>query len=248
VVRIRLFGGVSAATDGGEPLGVGSARSQAVLAVLALSPGSAVPVSRLVDHVWGEAAPATAEKTLQWHVARLRKGLGLNAIVRTGAAYRLDVERDAVDVARFQQHVAAGDVDAALLEWTGTPLAGLDVPGLAATVDGLVEQWLGAVEVDLARRIDTDPQTAIGPLTEFSASYPFREGIWALLITALYRSAARAMRSRRTARHVNIWSSSSASNPDLGCVNWSRRSSITTRSWVAARSRRARARAVRRAL
>jgi DNA-binding SARP family transcriptional activator len=53
VVRIRLFGGVSAATDGGEPLGVGSAKSQAVLAALAVSPGSAVPVSRLVDLVWG---------------------------------------------------------------------------------------------------------------------------------------------------------------------------------------------------
>jgi DNA-binding SARP family transcriptional activator len=150
VVRIRLFGGVSAATDGGEPLGVGSARSQAVLAVLALSPASAVPVSRLVDLVWGEGAPATATKTLQWHVARLRKGLGLNTIVRTGAAYRLDVERDAVDVARFQQHVAAGDVDAALLEWTGTPLAGLDVPGLG-------RRWTGWSNSGWARSRSTWP-------------------------------------------------------------------------------------------
>jgi predicted ATPase/DNA-binding SARP family transcriptional activator len=202
VVRIRLFGGVSAATDGGEPLGVGSAKSQAVLAALAVSPGSAVPVSRLVDLVWGEAAPATAEKTLQWHIARLRKGLGLDAIVRMGAAYRLDVERDAVDVARFQRYLAIGDVDAALVEWTGTPLAGLDAPGLGAIVDGLVEQWLGAVEADLSRRVDTDPQAAIGPLTEFSASYPFREGLWALLMTALYRVGRQgdALAAYRTAR------------------------------------------------
>jgi predicted ATPase/DNA-binding SARP family transcriptional activator len=202
VVLIRLFGGVSVATDGGDPVGVGSAKSQAVLAALALSPGSAVPVSRLVDLVWGDAPPPTAEKTLQWHIAQLRKGLGLDAIVRTGAAYRLDVDRDAVDVARFQRHLDAGDIDAALVEWTGTPLAGLDAPGLAATLDGLVEQWLGAVEVDLGRRVDTDPQAAIGPLTELAARHPFREGLWALLMTALYRVGRQrdALAAFRTAR------------------------------------------------
>lgn len=201
-VRIRLFGGVSAATDGGEPVDVGSAKSQAVLAALALSPGSAVPVSRLVDLVWGEAPPQTAEKTLQWHIAQLRKGLGNDAIVRTGAAYRLDVERDDVDVARFQRHLDAGDIDAALVEWTGTPLAGLDAPGLTATVDRLVEQWLGAVEADLNRRVETDPQAAIGPLTELAAQHPFREGLWALLMTALYRVGRQrdALTAYRTAR------------------------------------------------
>ena len=45
-----------------------------VLAVLALSPGSAVPVTRIVDLVWGDAPPPRAEKTLQWHIAQLRKG------------------------------------------------------------------------------------------------------------------------------------------------------------------------------
>jgi DNA-binding SARP family transcriptional activator len=69
-------------------------------------------------------------------------------------------------------------------------------------VDGLVEQWLGAVEADLSRRVDTDPQAAIGPLTEFSASYPFREGLWALLMTALYRVGRQgdALAAYRTAR------------------------------------------------
>jgi predicted ATPase/DNA-binding SARP family transcriptional activator len=192
VVRIGLFGGVSAESDDGVPLDIGPAKCQAVLAVLALSAGSAVPVSRLVDLVWGDTPPRTAEKTLQSYVVRLRAGLGADAIVRTGAAYRLAVPADAVDVSRFRRQLDSGAVDAALGEWTGTPLAGLDAHGLTPIVDGLVEQWLGAVETDLARRVETDAPGAIGPLTELTADYPFREGLWSLLMTALYRVGRQA--------------------------------------------------------
>jgi predicted ATPase/DNA-binding SARP family transcriptional activator len=192
VLRIGLFGGVSAVTDAGVPLDVGPAKCQTVLAVLALSAGSAVPVSRLVELVWGDGSPRTAEKTLQSYVVRLRSALGADAIVRTGAAYRLAVPTEAVDVARFRRQLDSGNVGAALTEWTGTPLAGLDAPGLTPIVDGLVEQWLGAVETDLGRRVQTDAPAVIGPLTELTADYPFREGLWALLMTALYRVGRQA--------------------------------------------------------
>lgn len=192
MVQIHLLGGVTAATDDGVPVDVGPAKCQAVLAALALSVGEAVPVSRLVDVVWGEDVPRTAEKTLQGYVAGLRRSLGPDAIVRTGAAYRLDMAADAVDVHRFRRHVGAGEVEAALAEWTGTPLAGLDAPGLGPVTDGLVEQWLGAVEVDLERRVDTDPPAAVATLTQLTADHPFREGLWALLMTALYRSGRQA--------------------------------------------------------
>jgi hypothetical protein len=155
-MQVHLLGGVAAVTDGGEPLDVGSAKCRAVLATLALSVGEAVPVSRLADVVWGEDPPRTADKTLQGYVARLRKGLGGETIVRTGTAYRLDLDPDRVDVARFRRLLVAGDVDGALATWTGTPLAGLDVPGMMAAVDDLVEQWLEAVEDGLGRRVATD--------------------------------------------------------------------------------------------
>ena len=192
MVHIRLFGGVSAATDEGEPLAVGSAKSQTVLAVLALSAGSVVPVTRLVDLVWDERPPPSAQKALQWHVARLRARLGAEAILRVGAAYQLAVAPDAVDVTRFERHLAAGDVGAALREWTGVPLAGLTAPGLTATVDRLTEQYLAAVEADIERRLETDPQEVVGQLTELRARYPFREGLSALLMTALYRVGRQA--------------------------------------------------------
>ncbi len=192
MVQIRLLGGVSAATDDGLPIDVGPPKCQAVLAALALSPGSAVPVPRLVELVWGERPPATAAKNVQSYVTRLRKGLGPATMVRAGVAYRLDADAEVVDVARFQRRLDAGDVGAALAEWTATPLAGLEVPGLTATVDGLVERWLGAREVDLRRRIETDAAGVIGTLTELTTSYPFREGLWTLLMTALYRVGRQA--------------------------------------------------------
>lgn len=203
VVRIDLLGGVRVATEHGEPVDIGSAKSQTVLAALALSPGAPLAVPRLVELVWGDAPPRTAHKTLQWHVAQLRKGLGSNAIVRVGAAYRLDVAPDAVDVTRFRQYLREGDLTAALAQWGGAPLAGLDAPGLAAAVAGLTEQWLSAVEADLERGVESDPREVLGSLAELAERYPLREGLWALLMTALYRvdRQADALAAFRRARH-----------------------------------------------
>lgn len=201
-VRIRLLGGVEVVDGNGAAVDIGAGKCRALLAALALQPGTAIPDWRLVDLLWGEQPPRTAVRTLQSYIARLRGGLGATRIVRSGAAYRLDVPADAVDVIRFGRRVEAGDLAGALAEWTGEPLAGVPVPGLAAAVDGLVERWLGTVEADLAARVDADAAATVGPLTELSTRYPFREGIWALLMTALYRVGrqADALAAYRTAR------------------------------------------------
>ncbi|MFI6096035.1 BTAD domain-containing putative transcriptional regulator [Lentzea sp. NPDC051213] len=190
-MRIALLGGVRATTDDGAVLDIGSPRSQTVLAALALSPGTPLPVSRLIDLVWGDSPPAAAPKALQWHVAQLRKSLGFEAIARVGEAYRLDVPADSVDVARFSRHVREGDAAAAVASW-GEPLAGLSAPGLAAAVAGLTEEWLGAVELDFSRRVAADPRSVVGGLSSFVESHPTREGLAALLMTALYRTGRQA--------------------------------------------------------
>ncbi len=208
MVQIRLFGEVGASTDDGLVADVGPAKCQIVLAGLALAPNTAVPVPRLIELVWGQDPPRTAEKTLQSYVTRLRKGLGPDSISRVGVAYRLNTPPESVDVVRFQRSLESGDRDAALTQWAGRPLVGLATDGFNATVDGLVEQWLGAVEADLEQKLEavgierggTSP--TIGTLTELTAEYPFREGLWALLMTALYRAGrqADALAAYRTAR------------------------------------------------
>ncbi len=206
MVQVRLFGGVGATTDAGDPVDVGPAKCQLVLAALALEPGVAVPVLRLVELVWGDDAPRTAERTLQSYVARIRRGLGAESIVRIGAAYRLDLDPGQVDVARFEARLGDDDVGAALAEWTGAPLAGLEAPGLTPAMDRLRESWLAATEADLETRMDRDPASVIGPLTELSATHPYREGLWALLMTALYRAdrQADALAAYRRARGVLV--------------------------------------------
>ncbi|WP_018636173.1 AfsR/SARP family transcriptional regulator [Parafrankia elaeagni] len=202
MLQIRLLGGVGAVTPDGRPAQVGPAKCQALLAALALSAGRAVPVWRLTELVWGDAPPRTADRTLASYATRLRGALGSSSIERAGSAYRLDVDPDAVDVLRFRRLAEAGEIEAALAEWTGTPLAGLVAPGLTATVNGLIEQWLAVVEADLEHRVELDTSTVIGQLTELTATYPFREGLWALLMTALYRAGrqADALAAYRTAR------------------------------------------------
>lgn len=186
-MRIGVFGGVRATTAGGEPIDIGSPRSRAVLAALALSAGVPVPVSRLIDLVWGDSPPSP--KVVQWHIAQLRKSLGPDAIARVGAAYRLDLP---TDVERFRSCLRAGDAAGALAEWGGMPLAGVEAPGLAAAVVGLVEEWLSAVELDFSRRVAADPAAVVGPLSSFVADHPTREKLAALLMTALYRTGRQA--------------------------------------------------------
>jgi DNA-binding SARP family transcriptional activator len=89
-----------------SPLALGGAKQRTVLALLILHRGELVSTDRLIDELWGESAPPTAAKTLQGYVSRLRKVLGADALQTQGHAYRLAVEHDAVDAARFERLVA----------------------------------------------------------------------------------------------------------------------------------------------
>jgi predicted ATPase/DNA-binding SARP family transcriptional activator len=189
---LRLLGAVEARSSDGAMLDVGPAKCQVVLATLALSVGSPVPVPRLVEAVWGLDQPRTAQRTLQSYLARLRGALGADTIERTSGAYRLMLPADAVDVSRFERCLDRGDVEGALAEWTGDPLAGLESPGLQSARVGLTERWLTAVEQDLEVRVESDPAASIGRLSALTAAHPFREGLWALLMTVLYRVGRQA--------------------------------------------------------
>jgi Transcriptional regulatory protein, C terminal len=168
-VRIRLLGEVGVVTDHGTPVDVGPAKCRAVLAALAalaalaVSAGTAMPEWRLAELVWGEDPPRTAARTLQSYVVRLRKGLGHDSIVRVGAAYRLDVTADSVDVLRFGERMDAGDTEAALAEWTGLPLAGLEV---VAEICRRLDSVPLAIELAAARTTSLTPADIAGRLDD----------------------------------------------------------------------------------
>src|SRR2546430_6011181 len=90
------------------PTGDGSSRQGGPLG-LALVPGEIVSTDRLVDIVWGDAAPATAATTLQSHVSRLRRVLGERAgILARPPGYVLDIGAEATDVQAAQRLIRQG--------------------------------------------------------------------------------------------------------------------------------------------
>ncbi len=103
-----------------------------LLAALASRAGERVGVDLLEEAVWAGQPPPTARKTLQGHIARLRRALGATAIVERSGGYLLESAAVEVDarlitglLADARQAIAddrAGDVVDVLRESiTGVP-------------------------------------------------------------------------------------------------------------------------------
>src|SRR5215217_4120155 len=82
---------------------VGGGKQRALLAVLLLHANEVVSIDRLLDDLWGSSPPATAAKSIQLYVSRLRKVLGDGRLATRAPGYVLQVERSELDVARFEQ-------------------------------------------------------------------------------------------------------------------------------------------------
>lgn len=201
-MRIRLLGPLE--VDGASTPTRPAQRR--LLAVLALDAGLAVNRDVLIDRLWGDDPPATAVNTLQAHVSGLRRHLG-ERVSRTGAAYALEVSREAVDVHEFADAVARARglaradewtrvisvVDGALALWRGEPLADLDAAGLAPAV--LAGLWC---QHDELARLRCRAQLAVGAVDDARVAlealvhdHPHDEQVWELLMLARARSGER---------------------------------------------------------
>lgn len=189
---------------------IGHARQRAVLAVLLLGLGRVVPVSELIDRVWGDDPPVSARNVLYGYVARLRAvvaGAGDPAVTlsRQRGGYRLDAGWDQVDLYRFRRLVAeaaaaGGDDDragaplaAALALWRGPALAGMDSPWLNGMRESLELQRRAAV-LDLGDVMLRQGRHAalVAGLAEEAVTYPADERLIGQLMLALYRSGRQA--------------------------------------------------------
>jgi predicted ATPase/DNA-binding SARP family transcriptional activator len=193
----------------GERVPVRAGKTAEVLVRLALEAGVMVRTERLIEDLWADAAIGTARNTLQTKVSRLRRALGDAALVTgTSAGYTLEVDPSAVDaleVLRLAEQASAfrtaGD-PAAALETCATALRMFHGEILAGAGDGdwviphrarLEEARLGLIEGRLAARLDLGAAAdVIGELEALVATHPLREGLWALLMLALYRDGRQA--------------------------------------------------------
>ncbi|MEU6933587.1 BTAD domain-containing putative transcriptional regulator, partial [Streptomyces sp. NPDC046374] len=188
----------------GAAVAVGGPRVRALLTVLALRAGRAVPVGVLVSEVWGAEPPADAVAALQALVGRLRRALGHERVVSTEGGYRLDASRDDVDLFRFERLAAEGVrelglgraaaaaalLDEALGLWKGAVLA--DLPDRAAEAARWEARRLDARRGRLAASLALGEAAPVLPeLTALCEAHPLDEPLQALRIRAL-RDAGRS--------------------------------------------------------
>ncbi|MEU6576943.1 BTAD domain-containing putative transcriptional regulator [Streptomyces sp. NPDC046805] len=203
LVRYRILGTTQALRPDGTAVPVGGARLRALLTVLALRPGRSVPVSLLVDEVWGADPPADAIGALQALVGRLRRALGADAVASAEGGYRLAAAPDDIDLHRFERLVgeglralADGDaakgavvLDDALALWRGPALA--DLPDRTAEATRLEARRLDALRARHAAALALGGAEQVLPeLTALCDSHPLDEPLQVLRLRAL-RDAGR---------------------------------------------------------
>lgn len=201
-MQFGVLGPVEVRADGAV-VPVGGPLVRALLAMLLLDAGRLVPAERLIDGLYGEEPPSGAANALQSQVSRLRRGLGDPALVEgTPAGYRIAVEREDVDVHRFQRlaadagaagrHEAAGLLREALGLWRGPALADVSAPFAAGQAARLEEERACAVEAYGEAMLAEDPGAAVAALRDLVDAQPLRERARALLMRALHRSGRQA--------------------------------------------------------
>jgi DNA-binding SARP family transcriptional activator len=220
-IEYRILGPLEVLADG-VPTALGGPRQRAVLAILLAHANEAVPISRLIDGVWGDQPPETAENIVQGYVSQLRKALGRDVIGTRGRGYAVTVADDSLDLRRFERHLRVADdalggdrpADAAVELRAGLALmrgpALSDLAGepcarpIAARVDELRLVALErALEADLACGRHRE---AVAELAELIAEHPLRERFRALQMLALYRCGrqADALEAYRAARSTLV--------------------------------------------
>ncbi|MEO3875197.1 BTAD domain-containing putative transcriptional regulator [Nonomuraea sp. B12E4] len=197
MVTVELLGPLRVSV-GGRPVELPAGRLRALLAVLAMSAGRAVPTDRLAIAVWGTDAGGGPRTNVRTNVKRLRRALGTadeQLIEARPGGYRLRAEPKQVDALRFGRLLdeAAADpaaeqsrLAAALALWRGTPFDGIRSDWLERSVGpGLQERYLTALE----RRVDLDLATGACPiltdLTDLAERHPLRESLWVRLLRVL---------------------------------------------------------------
>jgi DNA-binding winged helix-turn-helix (wHTH) protein len=111
-MEFRILGPLEV-VEGDRQISLGGRKPRALLAMLILRRGQIVSVDELVEALWGDDQPKTAEHSVQVYVSELRKALGDAADASTvvehrDPGYALDVPDAEIDLHRFEGLRALG--------------------------------------------------------------------------------------------------------------------------------------------
>jgi DNA-binding SARP family transcriptional activator len=205
-VSARLLGPLEM-EHAGSPVALGGPMQRALLARLLLDANRTVAIERLVEDLWGEAAPASALKMVHIYVSKLRKELPDGMLVTRAPGYALAIDPEALDLTLFERlreqgraALAAGFaakaadlIRAALAMWRGAALAEFDEPFAVVESARLEELRLASVEDRIEADLALGRHAAVvGELEALVAGNPLRERLWGQLMLARYRSGRQA--------------------------------------------------------
>ncbi len=186
------------------PIAIAGARRRALLIRLVSAGGKPVPSDRLAEELWDGVPPPGAASTLRSHLSLLRKVVGPERLRSRHGNVALDLAGTELDAARFASEcdqarralvqrdplVADELFRRALSRWRGPAL--IDVVGSAWSVPEarrLEELRLIAIEGSLGARMWLGHHLEVVAEAEAAVGeYPLREQLWAVLMSALYRS------------------------------------------------------------
>jgi WD40 repeat protein/DNA-binding SARP family transcriptional activator len=211
-LEFRILGPLAVRVDG-DSVAIGGPKQRALLALLLLSANRVVSRDRLIEELFPDQSPDSADHALRNQVSRLRKVLAPAAmdeprVVARAPGYLLRVEPGELDLDQFERLVAAGreslaagdqaaaakSLREALDLWQGHPLADLEFePFTRVEVERLEELRLAAVEERIDAELALGRQLLLVPeLEALGAEHPYRERFRAQLMLALYRSGRQA--------------------------------------------------------
>jgi DNA-binding SARP family transcriptional activator len=211
-VDFRVLGPLEVANVG-EAITLASAKQRAAFAVLIVSAPAPVSTARLIDELWGERPPSSAQHAIQVYISAVRKSLRSLGVVpeqvvrTTPSGYELRAGPDQVDARRFERLLADGQkaladnpsraravLDEAVALWRGPAFADVQecesVRHEARRLDELrVEAIESLVEARLAFG---EAEQLIGIIGAVVADHPLRERPLRQLMLALHRSGRQA--------------------------------------------------------
>jgi DNA-binding SARP family transcriptional activator len=195
-------------TANGARMPLGAPKQRAVLAMLVLNRNRPVSVDSLISAVWDEEPVPAARISIQSHVSTLRRllrnaGADPNQVLASAPpGYQLSVADADCDLGRFMAEKAAGaqaaaagrfddasnHLSAALREWRGPVLDDLrEYAFVDAFATALVEDKMAVHTARAEAEIACGrAESVIGELEAISVENPYRERLWAQLMTAYY--------------------------------------------------------------
>lgn len=199
-------------------------KQRALLALLVLREGETVSVDHILDSLWGEDLPTQPQRTLRFHVSKLRSALREGGIAETvvetvPTGYRMAEEAYELDARDFERITsAAADLlvsdprqaarllaEAADL-WRGPALVDFTYEEFAqSAIRRLTALRLVATEDRFEALLRMGKGAELVPeLEAHTDAYPFRERAWGQLMVARYRAgdSAGALRAYQDARTV----------------------------------------------